>query len=97
MSQTSNSSGESRIEFRVSNEEKELYEYAKRLKGFKSFSEFARFVITKEAKAIVKEENKILASKKDKELFFNALMGEDHQPNEALLQAIKYHDELISS
>jgi len=58
---------------------------------------FARFVITKEAKAIVKEENKILASKRDKELFFNALMGEEHQPNESLLAAIKYHNEIITS
>lgn len=43
-----------------------------------------------------KEENKILASKRDKELFFHVLMGEDHQPNESLLAAIKYHDELIA-
>ena len=44
--------GESRVEFRVSNEDKELLEYAKQLKGFKTFSEFARFIITREAKAI---------------------------------------------
>lgn len=88
--------GESRIEFRVSNEDKELFEYAKELSGFKTFSEFARFVLTKESKAIVKEENVILASKRDKELFFDALMGEEHKPNESLLAAIKYHEELIS-
>jgi hypothetical protein len=45
----------------------------------------------------VKEENKILASKRDKELFFNAFMGVEHQPNESLLAAIKYHDELITA
>lgn len=95
MDNTIRTKGEKRVEFRVSNEEKELFEYAKELKGFKTFSEFARFIITREAKAIVKEENKILASKRDKELFFNALMGEVHQPNESLLEAIKYHDELI--
>lgn len=89
--------GESRVEFRVSNEDKELFEYAKQLKGFKTFSEFARFVITKEAKAIVKEENRILASKIDKELFFNVLMGEEHQPNESLIAAIKFHDVLITA
>ncbi len=89
--------GENRVEFRVSNEDKELFEYAKQLKGFKTFSEFARFVITREAKAIVKEENKILASKRDKELFFNALMGEENQPNESLVAAIKYHEKLISA
>ena len=65
--------GESRVEFRVSNEDKELFEYAKQLKGFKTFSEFARFIITREAKAIVAEENKILASKRDKELFLSLI------------------------
>lgn len=95
MSLTTTQKGESRVEFRVSREDKELFEYAKELKGFKSFSEFARYVITKEAKAIVKEENQILASKRDKKLFFNALMGEEHQANTSLLAAIKYHDELI--
>jgi uncharacterized protein (DUF1778 family) len=97
MDQTVGKKGENRVEFRISNEDKELFEYAKQLKGFKTFSEFARFIITREAKAIVEEESKILASKRDKELFFNALMGEDHQPNESLLAAIKYHNELISS
>lgn len=89
--------GENRVEFRVSNEEKELFEYAKQLKGFKTFSEFARFVITREAKAIVKEENEILSSKRDKEIFFNALMGEGQEPNESLLAAIKYHNDIISA
>ena len=50
--------GENRVEFRVSNEDKELFEYARQISGFKTFSEFARYIITKEAKAIVKEENK---------------------------------------
>lgn len=96
MDYTVSKKADSRVEFRVSNEDKELFEYAKQLRGFKTFSEFARSVITKEAKAIVKEENKILASKRHKEIFFNALMGKDYLPNEALLAAIKYHDELIS-
>jgi len=80
--------GGTRVEFRLSKEDKELFEYAKELKGFKSFSEFARFVLMKEAKAIVQEEQQILASKKDKEIFFNALMGEHFEPNQVLLNAV---------
>ena len=45
---------DSRVEFRVSKEDKELFDYASSLSGFKSFSEFARLVIHKEVKAIVK-------------------------------------------
>ena len=88
--------GESRIEFRVSNEEKELFEYAKYLSGYKSFSAFARNILAKEAKAIVEEKSKILASEKDKEIFFNALMGKEEAPNSALLSAIKYHYDLVN-
>ena len=96
MSATVHNKRDNRVEIRVSNEDKELFEYAKRLSGFKTFSEFARYAITREAKAIINEENKILASKRDRELFFNFLMGEEHQPNESLLSAIKYHNELIT-
>ena len=84
----------SRIEFRVSNEDKELFEHASSLRGYRSFSEFARIIISKEAKAIVSEEKQILASKRDREIFFNALMGKEEKPNQALISAIKYHNEL---
>ena len=84
-----------RIEFRVSKEDREFFEYASRLRGFKSFSEFVRLAIHKEAKAIVEEEKSILISKRDKEIFFNALMGVEEKPNDALISAIKFHDEMI--
>ncbi|MBK6546949.1 MAG: DUF1778 domain-containing protein [Saprospiraceae bacterium] len=60
---------DSRGEFRVSKEDKELFDYACSLRGFKSFSEFARLVIHKEVKAIVEEEKRILITKRDKEIF----------------------------
>ena len=86
--------GESRIEIRVSNEDKELFEYASRLRGFKSFSEFLRVVLTKESKAILAEEKQILISKRDKEIFFNALLGKEEKPNESLISAINFHNQI---
>ncbi|MGB4846287.1 MAG: DUF1778 domain-containing protein [Saprospiraceae bacterium] len=85
-----------RIELRVSREDKELFEYASSLRGFKSFSEFARLAIYKEAKAIVENEKSILISERDKEIFFSALMGKEEKPNDALIAAIKYHNELVA-
>ena len=67
---------------------------ASSLKGFKSFSEFARLVIQKEVKSIVEEEKSILISKRDQEIFFNALMGNEEKPNDTLISAIKFHQEL---
>lgn len=95
MSTTTNKE-DSRIEFRVSKEDKAFFEYASHLKGFKSFSEFARLAIQKEAQAIVENESIILASKRDKEIFFQALMGKESKPNKALLSAIKLHDKQVS-
>ncbi len=85
-----------RIEFRASSEDKELFEYAKSLMGYTSLSEFFRHILTRESKSIVEEKNRILASKRDKEIFFNALMGKEEVPNTALLDAIKYHDKLVN-
>lgn len=45
----------------------------------------------KESKSIVEADQSILISKKDKEIFFNALMGKEETPNEALISAIRYH------
>lgn len=86
--------GDSRIEIRVSNEDKDLFVYASTLKGFKSFSEFIRVTLTEAAKAIIAEEKKILKSKNDKLIFFNALMGEEEKPNQALVSAMKDHTQL---
>lgn len=86
--------GDSRIEIRVSQEDKELFEYASSLRGFKSFSEFLRVILTKESKAIIAEEKKILATQRDKEIFFNALMGKEEEPNHSLVSAIKLHNQI---
>ena len=86
-----------RMELRVSAKDKELFEYASSLKGFKSFSEFARLAIYKEAKAIIEEEKTILATKRDKEIFFKALMGKEAKPNKKLIDAFKLHIQLIDS
>ncbi|MDZ4747053.1 MAG: DUF1778 domain-containing protein [Saprospiraceae bacterium] len=85
-----------RIEFRVSKEEKELFDHARNLIGLTSLSEFARRAIKKEAIAVVEAEQRILTSRRDKALFFNALMGDETPPNDALMEAIRFHTKMIS-
>lgn len=86
---------ENRIEIRVSDEDKSLFEQAQELSGFASFSEFIRFILSKESKLIVAENNRILASEKDEEIFFNAMMGNEEKANETFLKAIKDHRALV--
>lgn len=87
---------DSRIELRVSKEDKELFEYASNLQGFKSFSEFARLAIQKEAQEIVKAERNILHSKRDQEIFYKAILGEESKPNEALISAMAFYNSSIN-
>jgi hypothetical protein len=50
--------------------------------------------LTKESKAIIAEEHRILASKRDKAIFFEALMGKEEKPNQSLISAIKLHNQI---
>ncbi len=84
-------SEDTRIDVRISKEEKDLYENAKDLSGARSLSEFVRHVLHKEAKAIIEERKRILASERDKEIFFSALMDDIPKVNDTLVAAFKRH------
>ena len=85
-----------RIEFRITREEKDLFELARKLMGLTSLSEFARRALKKEATEVIEKEQRILISKRDKEVFFNELMGIESEPNSALLEAIQFHAKMSS-
>ncbi len=75
-----------RFDTRWTREQKEFFEYASRLSGFRTLSEFVFSSVQERAKMIVKEHNMILASNRDKEIFFNALMN-PQRPNKKLQRA----------
>jgi len=82
-----------RLEIRVSEADKELFETASTLKGFKSLSEFLRVTLTSESREIISQEKKTLASQQDKDIFFRALMEVESPVNDALKSAVKDHDQ----
>ncbi len=75
-----------RIEIRLSLKDKEIFKRAQRLSGDKSFSSFAVRILKSNAQRIIAENDRILASRRDQEIFFDAAFG-DIKPNEALLTA----------
>jgi uncharacterized protein (DUF1778 family) len=79
-----------RIELRLSEAEKEIFQKAQELSGDKSFSSFVVRIVKKEAEEIVAKHNKVLASERDREIFFNAVFGE-LEPNQNLREAAKRH------
>lgn len=76
-----------RFNARLTQEQKEFFEYASRLGGFRSLTEFIIQSAQVKANEIVEEHNQILASKKDQELFFDAIMNPS-EPNEELKNAL---------
>jgi len=79
---------EDRIEFRVAPEEKRLFRRAQQLSGDKTFSGFVTRIVRTRSIQIIEEKEKILASDRDKEIFFKAVF-EDSKPNKVLSEAAK--------
>ncbi len=64
-----------RFDTRMPLEQKEFFEYAANLGGFKTLTEFVTYSIKLQAEKIVEKHNAVLASKKDQEVFFNAILN----------------------
>lgn len=77
-----------RIEIRVSSHDKRIFKKAQKLSGDKSFSSFIVRVVKKQAEEIVAKNDRIIASERDREIFFEAVFG-DKKPNSNLIKAAK--------
>ncbi|MBI1305384.1 MAG: DUF1778 domain-containing protein [Bacteroidetes bacterium] len=81
-----------RFDARMTKEQKQLFEKAALLAGFKNLSDFVIITVQEKALQIVSERETIISTQKDSEIFFNALVNHN-KPNSALQQAIgKYQD-----
>lgn len=84
----SQSNKDERLELRVSSEDKRIFKRAQKLSGDRSVSSFIIRIIKKEAQEIVVKNDRILATEKDREIFFNRVFT-DVEPNENLIAAAK--------
>ena len=85
-----------RFDTRLTKEQKEFFEYAASIGGYRSLTEFVLVSVEERAKQIVEEHNKIISSKRDQEIFFQAF-SEPQKPNEALETAAARYNDLIKS
>jgi uncharacterized protein (DUF1778 family) len=76
----------SRFDTRLPKEQKEFFEYAASLGGFRTLTDFIIYSVQQQASSIVEKHNAILASKKDQDIFFRAIMNAA-KPNEQLRKA----------
>ncbi len=77
-----------RIELRVSSTDKRIFKRAQKLSGDKSFSSFIVRVVKQQAEEIVAKNDSIIASEKDRQVFFDAVFSHS-KPNQNLVEAAK--------
>jgi len=85
-----------RFDARLPKEQKEFFEYASRLGGFRTVTDFVISSAQKQAKIIIEEHNKILSTKRDQEIFFNELIN-PKKPNENFKSAMSKYNETLGA
>jgi uncharacterized protein (DUF1778 family) len=83
-----------RFDTRLPLEQKKLFERAAVLGGYRNLTDFVIVTVQSKAKEIIEARERILASQKDNEIFFDALSNPAN-PNSNLLSARDEYDKLI--
>jgi uncharacterized protein (DUF1778 family) len=83
-----------RFDTRLPKEHKELFEYAAQLGGFRNLTDYVIHVLMEKSTLIIEKHNSILASRKDQEIFFDAIT-KDIEPNKSLKSAASKYQKKI--
>jgi uncharacterized protein (DUF1778 family) len=86
-----------RFDTRLSKEQKDLFEYAAKLGGFRTLTEFVIHSAQEKAQLILKEHEIILKSRRDREIFFAELLNPGDPNQELVLAAEQYQKYLRSN
>ena len=84
-----------RFDTRLPKEQKAFFERAARLGGFRSLTDFVVLTVQERAKEIILERERIIASQKDSEIFFDAIINPS-KPNQKLTEAANEYKALFS-
>ncbi|WP_294201668.1 DUF1778 domain-containing protein [Chryseobacterium sp. sg2396] len=84
-----------RFDARLSKEQKQFFEKAASLGGFRSLTDFVIMTVQEKAKEIIQEKEQIIASEKDSRVFFNAIT-KPKKPSETLKNALQDYNAFIS-
>jgi len=85
----------SRFETRLTINQKVAFERAATLGGYRSLSDFVVSAVQEKARKIIEEHETVLASEKDSQIFFNAVINAEN-PGKELVKAAKRYNELLA-
>jgi uncharacterized protein (DUF1778 family) len=83
-----------RFDTRLSKEQKDLFEYAANLGGYRTLTEFVVLAAQQKADEIIEKHRSIIASKRDQKIFFDAIMNPP-SPNKNLTAAVKRYNKMV--
>jgi uncharacterized protein (DUF1778 family) len=84
-----------RFDTRISIEQKRLFEKAAALGGFRNLTNFVIVTVQNRANEIIKEQERIIASSRDMEIFFEALTNPIEPNNDLLSAAQEYTNQYL--
>lgn len=87
---------QTRFDARLPKEQKEFFEKAAYLGGYRSLTEFVIISAQEKAKEIIKEKELIIASKIDSEIFFEAITN-GKKPSTTLKNAVEDYNTFITN
>lgn len=79
-----------RFDTRLPKEQKVFFERAARVGGFRNLTDFVVLAVQEKAKKIILEKEQIIASKKDCEIFFDAITNSPKANNDLVEAANEY-------
>lgn len=85
-----------RFDMRLPKEQKQFFEKAMLLGGYRNLIEFIISAVQEKSKKIISEKEKIIASDKDSEIFFDAVVN-PRKPSEKLTEAFDNYKNFISN
>ncbi|MGC4130094.1 MAG: DUF1778 domain-containing protein [Bergeyella sp.] len=87
---------QTRFDARLPKEQKQFFEKAAYLGGFRNLTDFIILTVQEKAKEIIKEKEQIIASEKDSKIFFDAITNLK-KPSKTLKNALKDYNAFIEN
>lgn len=87
---------QARFDARLPKEQKQFFEKAAYLGGFRSLTDFVLSAVQEKAKEIILEKEQIIVSERDAQIFFDAITNPKN-PSETLKNALDDYNEFVSS
>jgi len=86
---------QSRFDARLLKEQKEYFEKAAYLGGYRNLTDFIILTVQEKANEIIKEKEQIIASERDSQIFFDAITT-PKPPSKTLKKALEDYNDFIS-